>query len=256
MRNDAVNRRAGLLVALAAASLGGLLCVPRFSDPPTYFAFADQRTILGVPRFMDVVSNAVFAVVGIAGLLFLARSGGRVAQTPRGDRWERLALAVFFAGMILVAAGSACFHLAPSPATLVWDRLPMTLAFMSFFALVAGDRLGAAAGRRLLAPLLAAGLASVLYWRHTEAAGAGDLRFYVFVQFFPVLAVPVLMTLPGRYRNRDLGAVIGLYAAAKVCEVFDAPVFAAAGWISGHTMKHLAAGLAAAWLLRMAKRRF
>ena len=39
---------------------------------------------------------------------------------------------------------------------------------------------------------------------------------------------------------------IGLYAVAKGCELNDGPLFHLSGeWISGHTLKHLAAALAA-----------
>jgi len=42
--------------------------------------------------------------------------------------------------------------------------------------------------------------------------------------------------------------VIGLYGAAKLMEATDAAVFDAAGFISGHTLKHLLAAGAAGWL--------
>ena len=43
-----------------------------------------------------------------------------------------------------------------------------------------------------------------------------------------------------------LGALIALYALAKALEMGDAAVFQATGeWISGHSLKHVAAALAA-----------
>ena len=44
-------------------------------------------------------------------------------------------------------------------------------------------------------------------------------------------------------------------AFAKVAEVLDAPIYAMGGIVSGHTLKHLIAALAAYWLLRMLQRR-
>jgi hypothetical protein len=53
----------------------------------------------------------------------------------------------------------------------------------------------------------------------------------------------------------QLGAVIAWYAAAKAMELADHSVYeATAGWVSGHTLKHLlAAGAALPVLLAMAR---
>lgn len=240
---------AWLLTGLAAATAVILCYVPRFTDPPAYFNFADHRIMLRIPHFMDVVSNLPFALIGILGLLSVFRGGkNRSSLEP----WERQAFATIFAGLLLIAAGSSYFHFAPTPATLVWDRLPMTIVFMSFFAIALGDRLDPRAGRILFVPLIALGIASVLYWRYTEQTGSGDLRLYIFVQFFPMLVLPILALLPARHiRQSDLAMVVAFYAVAKLLELLDAPVFAATGFISGHTLKHVFAALAAASMLRV-----
>ena len=54
------------------------------------------------------------------------------------------------AAIALVAIGSGWYHHAPSNATLVWDRLPMTVAFMALFAAVLMDRVSTAFGRALI----------------------------------------------------------------------------------------------------------
>ena len=230
------------IAVLGAAAVVAMVFVPPIAQDPAYHDFADRRRMLGLPNTLDVVSNAGFVVVGILGLLFLRRPGA-----PR-SRYERRASAVLFAGLLVTAAGSVYYHWAPDDATLFWDRLPMTLLFMSMFALVLGDRIGERAGERWLVPLLVAGAASIVYWRWT-----GDLRFYAVIQFFPFLAVLLLLALfPPRYdRSADWVVLIGWYALAKVCEVLDRPVFALGGWVSGHSLKHLTAALAAWWLLRM-----
>src|SRR5271169_2658193 len=136
---------------------------------------------------------------------------------------------------VAVAVGSACYHLCPNNQTLVWDRLPMTVAFMSLLALVIGDRIGARAGRWLLRPLVVLGAGSVLWWRFTEAAGRGDLRLYALVQFLPMLAIPVMLLLfPARYTGTaDFGWTLGWYALAKVFELLDRQIFAIGGVVSG-----------------------
>jgi len=45
----------------------------------------------------------------------------------------------FFTGLILIGLGSGYYHLAPSNSTLVWDRMAITVSFMSFFVLVVGE---------------------------------------------------------------------------------------------------------------------
>ena len=135
--------------------------------------------------------------------------------------------------------------------------MPISVAAMAFLAAVVGERISPRAGLVLLLPLAALGAASVFYWSWTELQGAGDLRLYGFVQFFPVLAVPLVMLLyPPRYtRGADLVIVIGFYALAKALEVLDKPIFAATGVLSGHTLKHLVAAAAAFWVWRMLRRR-
>lgn len=49
----------------------------------------------------------------------------------------------------------------PSNFTFVWDRLPISLGFIAFVAIILGEHIDPALGRHSLAPLLATGLASV-----------------------------------------------------------------------------------------------
>jgi hypothetical protein len=77
--------------------------------------------------------------------------------------------------------------------TLIWDRLPMTVAFVSFFAAVVAERISLKAGMWLLPPLILTGIGSVAYWNLTEMHGRGDLRPYGYVQGYPLLGVPLLI---------------------------------------------------------------
>jgi hypothetical protein len=164
---------------------------------------------------------------------------------------------VFFLGVAATAFGSAYYHLHPNNARLVWDRLPITISFMGFLAAMLGERISPVLGIRCLFPLLTIGLASVIYWIWTAELGRGDLRPYGFVQFFPVLAVGLLVWLfPPRYsRTNDLFAVVAFYAAAKACEFLDVPIYSLTRIVSGHTLKHLFAAAASYWLLRMLRLR-
>src|SRR5262245_42133150 len=189
-------------------------------------------------------------MVGALGVAFLLR---RDLDGPFLHRWERVPYLIFFLGVGLTAFGSAYYHLEPNNARLVWDRLPMSVAFMALSAAVLGERIHPRLCQVGLVPMLTAGVASVLYWHLTEQQGRGDLRFYYVVQFLPLLALPLLLLLfPPRYtRTGDLLGALGWYVLAKVCEhPLDGPLFDLSG-VSGHTLKHLTAALGAYWILRM-----
>ena len=90
-----------------------------------------------MPNFWNVVTNLPFLLVGAFGLARLGRLRRPALRTG---------VQVFAAGVALVAFGSAYYHLAPSNATLVWDRLPMTVGFMALFSLIVRDRLSESLG--------------------------------------------------------------------------------------------------------------
>jgi hypothetical protein len=246
------------LLAVAVVAVSWAVLQSPLPQDTAYHCFADQRTVLGVPHGLNVVSNVPFLVVGVFGLWFLGsgealRPGGPFRR-PR-ERWPFI---LFFLGVGLTSLGSSYYHLDPNNERLLWDRLPMAVAFMSLFAAVLAERVSLRVGLGLLPVLVTAGLASVLYWYWTEQRGEGDLRPYYLVQFGSMLALPVLLLLfPPYYTGTAcLFGALGWYAAAKIFEhLLDAPIFAWGGWISGHTLKHLAAALAAYWVLRWVKGR-
>jgi hypothetical protein len=157
----------------------------------------------------------------------------------------RPAYTIFFFGTALVAFGSGYYHLRPENGTLLWDRLPMTIAFMAFFSIVIGEHIDVRWSRRLLWPLISVGAASVLYWHFTESAGHGDLRPYAAVQFLPVIFIPLLLwLLPSKFNStRYFWLVIATYVLAKVLEFFDGGTYQLLHAISGHSLKHVAAAI-------------
>jgi len=227
-------RNLPLLVFLAvmAASLAGLWLLPPIPQNQDYHQFADQRTLLGFPNFWNVVSNLPFIAIGAVGLLRCR---------------DALTSTVIFAGIFLTGFGSSYYHWNPNDDTLFWDRLPMTLAFSAILASAASERIDAKAGAILLWPLLALGVLSLLWWRAT-----GDLRLYGWVQFFPILALPVMFALcPPKYTGAFYWIVAAvLYAFAKLFEYQDSAIYSAGHLLSGHTLKHLAAAAACFAILR------
>jgi hypothetical protein len=240
-----------LLAALAMIAF----MLPPLAQPQDYHDFADQRACPGLPRCLDTASNALFVLAGALGLRFLlGPAGGRAFRDPR----EALPYKLFFFFVILVGFASGYYHLAPDNAGLAWDRAAIALAFMAWFAAILCERVDLKAGLVLLPLLLAAGVGSVAYWYWSETRGMGDLRPYGLVQLAPMLLIPLLLWLyPARYSDGgDILIVIGLYLLALLFDLSDRPVFAlTGGLLSGHTLKHAVAALAAAWVARALRRR-
>ena len=237
-------RNAALAAILLLPLLYLLLLRGPIPQDPAYHFLADARTCLGISNFGNVVSNLAFLLVGAVAWLWCRKrlhSGARLSWT------------VFFLGVALVFVGSSYYHWSPNDDTLVWDRLPMTVAFMGLFAALVSEHLGPQFERPVLIPALVLGAASVFWWRHT-----GDLRVYVWVQAAPLLAIPfVLAMFRGHYTHRwYLLYGLGFYALAKVLEFQDHETYALTSQIvSGHTLKHLVSALAPLCLYLMLRRR-
>ncbi|HEX5091582.1 MAG TPA: hypothetical protein VFV84_02725 [Burkholderiales bacterium] len=249
--------RAATLLAIILGAIAWGVALPPMTQVQEYHRFADARSFLGVPNAGDTLSNLAFLWVGAMGLAFLWRERAQ-GRSPRFESpRERLPYWVFFAGVALTSAGSAWYHLAPDDARLVWDRLPMTVAFMSLVAAVAGERVSPRWANLLLWPLVLAGLASVAYWRWSALAGFENLRPYLAVQFG---AIAVVLAMAGLYRSRytrgaAIYALAAAYGLAKVFEVEDRALYELGLGVSGHTLKHLAAAAGIWVLLRALERR-
>ncbi len=216
---------------------------PRFGQSAEYHVFADSRTFYGVPNFLNVVSNGGFLVMGIIGLVLLIFRPKIFVFENFRERWPYV---MFFTGILLTAFGSSWYHLAPSNDILLWDRLPMAIIFAAFLSITIMDRISVKAGLISIFPCTLIGISTVIYWYATEATGFGDLRPYVFMQFYPMIGIPLAMVLmPGRYTGSGyLLFLIGLYGCAKLLEVFDHQIYAHLHVVSGHTLKHIVASIA------------
>ena len=230
-----------------------LFLLPAIPQPPEYHQFADSRMFLGIPNFLDVLSNLLFLAAGLYGLKLLFDPREGIEKALFDSTQEIASYALFFAGSLLTCFGSIYYHLAPDNASLAWDRLPMTLMFASFLSIVISERINQKAGLMLLPVLIALGIFSVYHWYQSELIGAGDLRLYLLVQFFPaVLILQMIFFFRPRYsRSNRFGWVLILYALSKVSELFDREIFELQQIISGHSIKHLLAALAVFVLAEM-----
>ena len=88
---------------------------------------------------------------------------------------------------------------------------------------------------------------SVVWWNMIDG-----LRLYALVQFLQQALIPPMLALfPGCRPTRDLWIGVVLYGASKIFEVGDRVVFALVGGaLSGHTVKHVLAAVAAGFIAR------
>jgi hypothetical protein len=222
------------------------IALPGVPQDTTYHHFADTRTLMGVPRAMDALSNLLFLVLGGTGLAY--HFLGRLNYLNSAMRTSGL---IFFLGFVLVGVGSAYYHLDPNDWGLAWDRMGMVVAFAGVLGLVAAHRVSVRAANLLLPVALMGGVLSVVWFAATDS-----ITPYLVMQFGGIGLVAGASWLPTHGGGPNWAALIGAYALAKVLEMEDLQVFQfTQGVVSGHTLKHLFAALAAlAVLLPLARR--
>jgi hypothetical protein len=233
---------------LSLLALGTLLAIiimlmlKPIAQAAAYHHFCDTRTFWGIPNYANVISNLPFVLIGLAAL-------ARLRRRPLIPTSIRASYACLFIGIILTGIGSAYYHCSPNNDTLTFDRLPMTIVFMSLLAAITGESISHRMAAVTLIPLLLAGAASIWYWQYT-----GDLRPYVLVQYYPIVLIPaILLLFPSKAGNRGwppLLWAIGWYALAKVFDQLDCPIYSLGGLVSGHTLKHLAAAVSTGLLVK------
>ncbi|WVZ02323.1 hypothetical protein V8G54_023129 [Vigna mungo] len=201
------------------ASLVSLFCfvvlmivTPAIPQSQEYHNFADHRKFFGIPNALNVISNFPFLVIGLVGLVLLYH-GNYFRLSLQGEIWG---WTCFYVGVAAVAVGSSYYHLKPDDARLVWDRLPMTVAFTSIIAIFIIERIDERKGTVSIIPLLLAGIISIVYWRQAH----------------------------------------WFYLLAKVLEATDEVIYGWTHHIvSGHTLKHLAAAMVPVFLTFMLAKR-
>ncbi len=112
-----------LLVIIGIIAIIGFVLSSPIEQNEDYHNFSDTLTIGGIPNFWNVISNFPFLIVGLFGILRLKKM----------DR-VNIQFLTFFIGISLVSIGSGYYHYNPNSDTLVWDRLPMTIAFTALIS--------------------------------------------------------------------------------------------------------------------------
>lgn len=233
-----------LLLGITVIGMSALFFIKPIAQNPNYHLFADQRTILSVEHFWNVVSNIPFFVFGLLGMFFIIKKHHVIHLNINSF--------VFYLGIFLTGIGSMYYHHQPCSETLVWDRLPMTISFMAFFSIIIGDCICVTSGKRMQLPLILLGIISIIYWQMTKSKGHEDLRFYALIQFLPIILIPIILLFYKSLNQftKTYWLILMVYVIAKVCEANDEVIFHHTQFISGHSLKHLAAALAPLLLLR------
>lgn len=234
-----------LPLLVTAIVCGAMLIHGPIAQLAHYNEFADQSTLFGVVRGGDVLSNVGFALVAVWGIVRLWPLRYHPALLA-----GRYGYSLFLIGLLLTAFGSGYYHLVPDNARLVWDRLPIALACAGLLAAVRAENLPHINGKTGAILLAVLATLSVDWWRVTDLHGVGDLRPYLLFQVLPLVLIPLWQAI---YRAPQadrlaFGAALLAYVAAKLAEMNDHQIFALLGVLSGHTLKHLLATLAA-WIL-------
>ncbi len=239
------------LVFILLLSVIGIFSMSPIPQPLLYHQFADQQALFGIPHYFNVLSNIPFLIIGYLGLRLI--NTDKKIELVKNIRYV---YKLFFISVLLVGSGSSYYHLSPDNSTLLWDRLPMALAFMSFFTIVVAEFINEKLAVKLFLPLLVTGASSVLYWYWTESIGQGDLRLYALVQFLPVLLMPVIFTLYSSQFTLSyfFWLVLVCYGLAKGFEILDFEMYELTKTVSGHTLKHLVSA-AGAFMFYMALKR-
>lgn len=242
MYSISIKRKATLQENIWMLILAGVCpwLLPIIHQSDAYHHFADNRMFLNIPNFMDVFSNVGFMFSGLYCIYILYKYNSYIQH-------EILPSLVTFAlGTLLTAAGSSYYHLNPENATLMWDRLPMTITFAGLLGVMAyqisKDYFFTTI---MLMTSLVFGIAAVLYWNETS-----NLTPYIFMQFGGLLWLIFHMY---RYKKEELlkwPALIACYILAKLMESLDVIIYqATSNIVSGHTLKHYVAAAGVTYLV-------
>ncbi|HEY2256547.1 MAG TPA: hypothetical protein VGI11_12995 [Variovorax sp.] len=211
--------------------------------------FAANPPASGLPDLMGVLSSLPMAAVGVWGLCWLrwldraheqAQDAALMPQAVVLPPVNALDCAwMFFAGLILTAAGAAFYHLQPDSMRLAADRAGIAVAFAGLVGFAVCERVSVRAGWPAAWFTLAGGLLAAVACFRT-----GNALPWALVQFGGLslmLALSLARPVAGAL-GLKFGWAIFVFLLAKTFELLDhAVVEATHQLLSGFSLKHLAA---------------
>ena len=184
--------------------------------PLEYHNFADQRSFLGIPNTMNVISNIAILIPAIY-LLQIRKNKSTISN-------------LLILHLVLLSVASSYYHWNPSDETIFWDILMIAVTIMLVTIIISDTEYGII--------LYGLGIMSILYWRYT-----GDLRLYILI----LIGVPLYIVFK-YHKNSELRNYLIVFVIANILlrltEHNDHLVYQITGnQISGHTLKHVFAGI-------------
>jgi hypothetical protein len=206
--------------------------------------YADERVWLGLTSGANVWVNMV---------MFVAATWGWHAT--RNSRWAvqlRTPWQLFHVCVMTSAVFAGLYHAQPGNALFVLTHISAASGFVMLTLGMLAERVHARFGSRLVCGLVLAGTAltgGAMLLGHS-LGGVLDMRPLLLLEIIPVLVIPAgALSLAGRFTQAsDWVVVLTFYAISKLLEANDASVLNATGWISGHTLMHVALTGAVAWM--------
>ncbi len=221
-----------LIYAISIIAVVTCFFIKPIHQDQEYHNFADSATLFSIPNFWNVISNLPFVIIGVIGLIKVMS----IKEYPLKSNFV-----VFFVGIFFTGFGSGYYHFNPNDTTLIWDRLPMTISFMSFLSIIIGEFIDSNKGKKFLPSFLFIGMLSIVYWIFSE-----DLRFYALIQFLPILLILIILFLSKKELayKKYFWLIIVSYTIAKFLESYDDFIYSVTyKMISGHSLKHIAAAV-------------
>jgi hypothetical protein len=228
-----------LLAGLVLAAWGPL------SIGPMAHRYADTRTWLGVPNGVNVLVNLP--------MFWLAVWGWCVTHTSPWPRNLRLPWQWFHLCVMAGALSAAMYHAAPGNRLLLASHLCMAGAFVMLSLGLLAERLDARFGSLGVCTSAAVAIAAMGAWLLARVGPPDqgvDLRPLIWLELLPVLLIPAgVLRLPcAQARSSGWVAALALYACSKLLEWSDTAIFQSTGWISGHTLMHVAITAVVGWM--------
>tara|TARA_B100001996_G_scaffold363768_1_gene332290 strand:- start:39 stop:803 length:765 start_codon:yes stop_codon:yes gene_type:complete len=217
----------------------------KIEQDQSYHAFADSRTFFGIQNSLDVISNLAILFPGILGLALHIRRRGVFEY--RG-KIESLIHYHLFAGMLVTFLGSVLYHLDPNDSTLLLDRVGMAIVIASYCSLLVCDFISIKLANSLHFPLIVLGISTLFYWVLID-----DLRAYFIFKHQPLILILILLMYGKKSYDKSQYYLWSMtfVLLATLVENLDTEIYEAIGIISGHTLKHIFAGISLWWIYKM-----
>jgi hypothetical protein len=243
---DQLGRRCALvmLASMTIAVAMGLLAWGPVELTAHAHQYADNRTWLGIAGAANVCVNAAMFAAGAWGW-----------HATRGSRWPvclRTPWQLFQLCAMGSAAAAALYHARPHDTLFVLTHVATASGFVMLTLGLLAERVHSHFGSFKFCLMVLLGIAltgGVMLFAKAQG-GSLDMRPLLLLEIIPVLVIPAgALSLPGRFtRVFDWIVVLTLYVWAKLFEIGDALVLEASGWISGHTLMHLALSAVVGWM--------